>query len=612
MPQFFQGWLAPVRAGGLRGRRPVGAVSTAGSLHLAARYSRRNRQRWQLAGVLIFLLLLAGCNTSCASSSSSSTTTTTRTPTTGNTTYVAPTPCVSPEPDECRFWVRHVIAVAIALDAKANDANSLGTLVPATLNAQFNLHLTAYSVQNLPPVIAFSSVATVFVVDPTLNDAALLSAIDKINSAIASARDVQGNPTGFIPIQGSPDWIVGVSPDWYGTPSQGGTDHVHGSPDNPPSPTSPGTKATAKPSAPANGPATNVYVLDTGYRDQSQLPAAGVSPAFDNLKTVWDETDPIASLPTDAAVPPELIPPYEFDQEDPSVATATPAPAYSPSNYKAVDVRDHGLAISELIHWIAPNAKIHLMRVLNDYGVGDLQTLLATLSYLLQNGPSGSIINLSLDYGPPVDCLAQYWSVVKDTTVSAVPSRGAQLLAQQFGTTGCKAGGTSDLLTDDPRYLAIGDAIEELIQLHKDIVVAAAGNSSTAAGTENANMPAAFCGVVAVGALTTPSGTLATFSNRPDSPCLMADTTPTVHSSATAFHVSAGSPTDAKAWGVNVCSLHFQKILPYDAAPPANGLALWSGTSFATALVSGNIAANPSIVPAGGGAVPIANQTAPC
>lgn len=561
---------------------------------------RYNRPRWPLMSVLIALLLLAACGTSRSSSSRTTTTTT------ANTGYVAPTPCVSPAPDTCRFWVQHIIAVAVALDAQANDAANLPVLVPATLNAEFALKVAPYRTVQLPPVIAFAATATVFVIDPALNDAALLTAIDAINGKIAGGRDAQGNAIGYLPIRGSNDWIVGASPDWYGTPAGAGTDQVHGSPDDPPSPTSPGTKASSTPSATANGPATNVYVLDTGYRDQSLLPAAGVSAAFDNLKTTWDETDPISALPSDAAVPPQLIPPYEFDQEDPSIAAATPAPAYSPSNYRAVDVRDHGLAISELIHWIAPNAKIHLMRVLNDYGVGDLQTFLATLSYLLQNGPSGSIINLSLDYGPPVDCLARFWNAVKTS------SEITQAIARQFGTIGCKAGGTSDLLTNNPRYLALGDAIEELIQLHKDIVVAAAGNSATAAGAENANMPAAFCGVVAVGALTTPSGGLASFSNQPASPCLLVDTTPSAHAAGGAFHVGAGSPTDAQAWGVGVCSLHFQKILPYDANPPANGLALWTGTSFATALVSGNIAANPSSVPAGGGAVPITNQSAPC
>lgn len=573
----------------------------------SARASRRIRLRWSLVNVIIMMVLLAGCNSSCSttstSSSSSTSSTSTSTTTTPPSGYVAPMPCVSPAPDSCRFWVRNVLAVAVALDAQSNDVGNLAALVPQTLNADFQLQLRPYRTREVPPVIPFTASATIFLTDPHPDDAGLLSDIDTINAKIASAKDETGKPTGFLPIQGSNDWIVGASPDWYGMPAQAGGDHVHGSPDKPPSPTGASTTA-ATPSAIPSGQGANVFVLDTGYHDPTQLPAAGMSPAFDNLKTTWSETDPIPVLATDAAVAPELIPPYEFDQEDPTVAAMSPAPPYAASNYRAVDMRDHGVAISELIHWIAPNAKITLLRVLNDDGVGDLQSLLLTLDYLMHTAPTGSVINLSLDYGPPVDCLDQFWQAAK------AGASAAQTLAEHYGTVGCK-NDTSDLLTNDPRYLTIGNAIEELIQVDKDTVVAAAGNSSTAPGAENANMPAAYCGVVSVGALTTPTGSLASFSNRPDSPCLALNATPHNHTGGTSYTVSMGSPVYVKALGVKVCSLHFQKILPYDATPPANGLALWSGTSFATALATGNIAAGSVTLPSSG-TFTLPNQTTPC
>jgi hypothetical protein len=576
--------------------------------HLSPPATGRTRPRISLISIAILMVLVAGCNSSCSPSSSSNRTSSS---TTSPSAYVAPAPCIYPPPDDCRFWKPGIIVVTVALDAQANDASQLITLVPQTLNTDFQLKVAPFRTQELPPVVAFTSSATVFVADPNPSDAGLLADIDAINAKIASTQNQQGQLTGFIPVQGSTDWIVGASPDWYGVPAQAGGDQIHGSPDDPPSATGPSTSAVATPSAPPNGQPMNVFVLDTGYRDPSQLPAAGISAAFDNLKTTWSETDPVQILPTDAVVAPQLVRPYEFDEENPTIAAMPTPPPYTPTNYLPVDMRDHGLAISELIHWIAPNAKIHLLRVLNDYGVGDLQTLLLTLAYLARSAPSGSLINLSLDYGPPVDCLDEYWQAVKNAAPVNSTITNAQMLAEQYGTVGCKHGRTSDLMSNDPRYLAIGAAIEELMQVDKDTVVAAAGNSSTAAGTENANMPAAYCGVVSVGALTTPSGGLAPFSNRPDSPCLALDATPHAHTDGVTYSVSLGSPLAASALGVNVCSLHFQKILPYDAAPPANGLALWSGTSFATALVSGNIAAGDVSLPSSG-SFTIANQTMPC
>jgi hypothetical protein len=581
-------------------------------VHPSSRPTGRSMSRMSFIGAVLLMVLVAGCNSSCSPSSSTNRTTSSTTSTTTSPPgYVAPAPCIYPLPDDCRFWKPDIIAVAVALDANATDAAMLYTLVPQTLNTMFRLKVTPYTTGDanrarfLPAVVAFANSATVFVSDPQPTDAGLLMDIDAINAGIAKNTNQAGQPTGFIPVQGSTDWIVGASPDWYGVPAQAGGDQIHGSPDDPPMPTSPNATAMGAPPAGATGTSANVFVLDTAYRDPTQLPAAGTSAAFDSLKSVWNEINPQPLLPTDTKLAAQLVPPYEFDEEDPAIAAMSPAPPYSPRNYLPVDLRDHGVAISELIHWIAPNAKISLLRILNDYGVGDLQTLLVTLQQIAHTAPGGAIINLSLDYGPPIDCLNQYWQ-----DVEANPTQ-AQNDAETYGTTGCKNGGASDLMAHDPRYLSIGTAIEELIQVDKDTVIAAAGNSSTSGGTENANMPAAYCGVVAVGALTAPGGSLAAFSNRPNSPCLALDATAHAHTASSTYSVSMGSPVYVSAVGVNVCSLHFQKILPFDEAAPANGLALWSGTSFATALVTGNIAVGSVSLPASG-TFTLANQTTPC
>ncbi len=560
------------------------------------------RHTWQHVLLIGIVLVVVGCGTSRSTSS----TTLTPTPNATPTTYVAPMPCLSPPPDVCRFWVPNVIAASVVLAQPTAESN-LAQLVAATLNHVAGTTLAPYQAStNAPPVIALNTTATVFLQNTsTTDDVALLTIIDKINGLLSSPTPTGAPAQGFIAVNQSKDWIVGASPDWFGTPAQSGGDHVHGSPDDPPAPTTP-SMAAISPSVTPSAAGKTVYVLDTGYLDASQLPSDGHFPAFDNLKLLWQQDALPFSLASDAYSAPALIPPYEFDQEDPTIAAMSPAPAYSPDHYRAVNVQDHGLAISELIHWDAPTAHIHLIRVLNDYGVGDLQDLLAGIQMVLQQGQKGAIVNLSLDYGPPTDCLDQYWNAAKTSSTLNADS-GAARLGQVFGTNGCL---TNDggIANNARRYIVIGLAIQELLQMG-DIVVASAGNSSSGGTHGDANMPAAYCGVVAAAA-TDGMGNLAPFSNKANSPCIQF---PPLSEQSGSFLLATNSkPLWAQTLGMKVCSLHFQKLLPYDANAPSNGLALWSGTSFAAALVSGNIAANPSIVPGSAGNVVIANQSVPC
>lgn len=74
---------------------------------------------------------------------------------------------------------------------------------------------------------------------------------------------------------------------------------------------------------------------------------------------------------------------------------------------------DHGLAVAGLIRDIAPRARIRLIRVLNDYGGGDLYALFAALTDLEREIISGSlrrvVINLSLTIMPDVRRLPYIW-----------------------------------------------------------------------------------------------------------------------------------------------------------------------------------------------------------
>ena len=137
------------------------------------------------------------------------------------------------------------------------------------------------------------------------------------------------------------------------------------------------------------------------------------------------------------------------------------------------------------------------------------------------------------------------------------------------------------------------------------IIVAAAGNDSSHLDGKHADadMPAAFCGVIAAAAqesdLIAGAPSLAPFSNNPSissqgNSCIQipSPTSPTSPLPPPSL-VGRASNEMQKAVGVGVCSVY--PDTPIDTATglvtTANpsGLALWDGTSFATAIVSANV-----------------------
>src|SRR2546429_9504237 len=74
---------------------------------------------------------------------------------------------------------------------------------------------------------------------------------------------------------------------------------------------------------------------------------------------------------------------------------------------------DHGLFVTGLIRDVAPRAQIRLIRILNDYGGGDLYNIYAALTDLeveLISGPIRRlVINLSLNIMPDIRRLPYVW-----------------------------------------------------------------------------------------------------------------------------------------------------------------------------------------------------------
>jgi subtilisin family serine protease len=101
-----------------------------------------------------------------------------------------------------------------------------------------------------------------------------------------------------------------------------------------------------------------------------------------------------------------ITPTLKLDVLHPTLWSSTKLPVPSP----AVVESDHGLFVAGIIHALAPASEIRLVRVLDQYGQGDLFTLCNALHDFIRGqvllGRRG-VINLSLGIFPPPNAVAQ-------------------------------------------------------------------------------------------------------------------------------------------------------------------------------------------------------------
>lgn len=224
---------------------------------------------------------------------------------------------------------------------------------------------------------------------------------------------------------------------------------------------------------------------------------------------------------------------------------------------------DHGVAIAGILRCLAPKARIRLIRVLNEYGGGDLYNLFAALTDLEQEVVSGSIrhlvINMSLTIMPDIRRLPYIW-----------------FDHRQWPST---------QLTGAVRVLA---HIEEGLRLLFEslyaqgvLIVAAAGNDSLAARRQNQRpraprAPARYestLGVTSVNSRNTASA----FAN--------AASIPPVSAGIATFGGDVSGALDGNGLPDAVRCLSISPILP-GGEPNLTGWADWAGTSFSTAIIS--------------------------
>ncbi len=220
------------------------------------------------------------------------------------------------------------------------------------------------------------------------------------------------------------------------------------------------------------------------------------------------------------------------------------------------DMSDHGLFIAGIIKRIAPAARIYLIEVLNQYGVGAATTIadgfraVRDLRKLNQRTDTPCIINCSFTIAAPAD----------DGVVTA-RRRRYETAHTAAGLEGALQGAANGRDT-----AALFESITAMARSERErcALVAAAGNDSDARVVRAARYPARLAGALGVGALDQRQRR-ARYSNFPDAP------------------VNQGLMTTGTLRSL------YSGLIPGDSAP-RTGYAMWSGTSFATPVIAGALA----------------------
>lgn len=381
------------------------------------------------------------------------------------------------------------------------------------------------------------------------------------------------------PDTGDPPFRVrSVGPNWLGIVAP----HSCGGPGSAPAPIRPGDErldtkvdSAAFESMAKAQPASDdvvVVALDTRPSDEDLQRAVtqGLNPRL---------ADVAGHLLKEAALPlpeayfaglPEIDPNYNANPDN------------AQHDFK-IPISDHGLFVAGILSGFVPLSNIHVYRVLNRYGMGDLLSLAYTLCnlpqlYLTDRPNRRLVVNLSLFVDVPSgDRKLSRW-----LPKSYAAPRG---LVTRWETA-CQV---LNLLDD-----SLHDVIEWLVTSYPRqlLIVAAAGNDFRGgpATRPQTRPPAVYEGVLGVGAVNNQAQP-SLFSNK-------ADVWP-LHNGVAIFGGDAvidlnnpdgelqvdesggpRAPVDA------VVGIFSAETYP-DGTPNTEGLAYWSGTSFATPFTAG-------------------------
>jgi hypothetical protein len=248
---------------------------------------------------------------------------------------------------------------------------------------------------------------------------------------------------------------------------------------------------------------------------------------------------------------------------------------------RAHEVGDHALFVAGLVHDQVPRAAISIRPVLSRYGAGDLHLLLSVLADVIAQKPPEDrlVINMSLGFLPRLEHLARIWYGVADPNdpdfVPDVPMRGLQFDVDWLNRNRAEVDRVRDLLHSGVRRLF------EYLLANNCLAVAAAGNDSlrrveSGRPRLGPRIPARYETVLGVAATVHDASRAADYSNIGDE-LEFGDHIATFGGGIT--------PSDEPDGGV--VGLFTAPRFPRSASRNDNGWAEWSGTSFATGIVSG-------------------------
>jgi hypothetical protein len=332
-----------------------------------------------------------------------------------------------------------------------------------------------------------------------------------------------------------------------------------------------------------------VAVLDTCPARQDVVDKATALTAAGHPNRLLDA---MLNLPVVIDGPESIVPPY-FDHLRGIFSRWHTQQPRAPLHFL---MPDHGLFVAGIIRDLAPSADVHLIRVLSDFGVGDLRALadrLASLPRALLAGNTKKlVINMSL---------------VADLPIS---SRLFEILFPRS----FKRSDRHEILERLPDICAIFSQVQQSLAesvvwepqfRDRVLAVAAAGNDNQEDGVESRpapRYPARYDDVLAVAALNRDVGP-AEFSNSGD--VIVMGNGVAVYGGDSRLDPAGGPPIMTRPDGPNrppdgIVGLYslpdFPLLVPAAAAAagafPLNdsGWAYWAGTSFATPIISGIVA----------------------